>query len=251
VFTRLGSKLFVSTGLLLLTCASCSAPSASHRSLPATTQHRSIVFGPRKFTVTGISLAYGTWLTIGLHPTTEPIRLQATTAVPLEVCPAGLDGEIAGNTSWPASFGFLSCMALAGSGVAMLPATDGTTHVAFAIRLVAMVGEAPLTLQLSYSATDSFVEIIPPVAGVRTDMTVTITPRSGTTGAQTNLVGQLRSAPGYSVAVRQSGRHVTKPSPCDFGSEVPCVGPVTPSEPVRVHLTGPGMPSVVLSLAWN
>ncbi len=201
--------------------------------------------------MTGVNLAAGSWLTIGLHPTTEPIRLRATTAVPLEVCPAGLGGEIVGNTSWPSSFGFLSCMGLGASGDAMLPATDGMTHVAFAIRPVAMVGEVPLTLHLSYSATDSFVEIIPPVAGLRTDMTVTITPRSGTTGAQTKLVGQLRSAPGYSVAVTQSGRHVTKPSPCDFGSEVPCIGPVTPSEPVRVRLTGPGTPSVVLSLAWN
>ena len=127
----------------------------------------------------------------------------------------------------------------------------GVTHVAFAIRGVAMVGDVALTIRVSYSATDSFVGIIPPTSGVRTDLSVTYRPRSGTTGAEVNLVGQVRSAPGYSVAVSQSGRELNKPSICDFGSEIPCVGSVTPSGPVEVHVTGPGTPSVVLSLAWD
>jgi hypothetical protein len=124
------------------------------------------------------------------------------------------------------------------------------THVAIAVRPVTAVGEVPLTVQIRYSAEDSFVEIIPPVSNVRTGMTTVYTPHSRTTGAQENLVGLLRSAPGFSVSVAQAGRQITRSSPYDFGSEIPCVGPVTPAEPIEVHLSGPGT-LVVLFLTWK
>ena len=199
----MGTPLLIVSVLLLLGCASCAPPTASPDSpsgtppsssyvAPTTTRARSTEFGPHHFTVTGVRLPAGTWLTIGLHPTTEPIHVHTTSAVPLEVCPAGLDGEMVQNSSWPPSFRFPSCLATDGSGVATLPITDGSTHVAFAIRPVSTVGEIPMTVRVDYAAADSFVDIIPPVAGVPTDISITYTPRSRTTGTQDDLVGSVR-----------------------------------------------------------
>src|SRR3954462_4311355 len=52
--------------------------------------------GERSFSVSGAVLASSDWLTVGLHPTTAPIKVKASGAVPLEVCPAGLDGQLDG-----------------------------------------------------------------------------------------------------------------------------------------------------------
>lgn len=249
------------TLVAVITCACTTATShdattattiTSSASTTTTTSGQPVEFGRRQFTVTGVHLASDSWLTIGLHPTTAPIHLRALAAVPLEVCPAGLDGSIqGGSSSWPPWFHFPSCVRLTGSGTAILPRTDGQTHVAFALRPSAPTGSVRLSVVVDYSATDAFVEVVPPTGTVGTDLTVTYTPRSETTGAVANLVGQVRPAPGYTVAVTQASRALTRLSACDFGSEIDCVGGVAPSVPVAVRLTGPGSSKVVLYVAWK
>ena len=99
--------------------------------------------GTRTFSVEGAVLTSGSWLTVGLHPTTTPIQLHASAGTPLEVCPAGLDGGLS-DTSWPPWFKFPSCIALSSSGAATLPATDGLTHVAFAVKPISGPASGPV-----------------------------------------------------------------------------------------------------------
>jgi hypothetical protein len=81
---------------------------------------------------------------------------------PLEVCPANLDGTISASGSWPASSKFVSCLPLDGAGGAALPASDGNSHVAFALRPLAKALSASVRLTVSYSPADTFVAVIPP-----------------------------------------------------------------------------------------
>ncbi len=205
--------------------------------------------GTRTFSVEGAVLTSGSWLSVGLHPTTAPIQLQASAGTPLEVCPAGLDGGLS-DSSWPPWFRFPSCMALSSTGAATLPPTDGLTHVAFAVKPKSGAAVVPLTLTVNYTPTDSFVEVIPPAGASQTAMTVTYTPESETTGAQVTPVNSVEPAPGFTLVVSQAGRFLTQPAICDFPSELSCVGSVTPGEPITARLSGPAGP-VILNLAWK
>ena len=201
------------------------------------------------FSVEGTVLTSGSWLTVGLHPTTAPIQLRASAGTPLEVCLAGLDGGLSDST-WPPWFKFPSCMALSSTGAATLPATDGSTHVAFAVKAMTGPAVVPLTLTVNYTPTDSFVEVIPPGGGSLTAMNVTYTPESETTGAQDTPVNSVNPAPRFTLVVSHARRSLTQSAMCDFSSELPCVGGVTPGEPITARLSGPAGP-VVLSVAWK
>jgi hypothetical protein len=194
--------------------------------------------GPRTFAVTGVTLAGGNWLTVGLHPTTAPVELHASATAQLEVCPAGLDGGLI-DSSWPSFFKFPSCIPMT-SGVATLPPTDGDTHVAFAIKATTAVAPVALTLTVDYAATDTFVEAIPP-SSASTSLTLTYTPRTSTTAASVSPAGLVTPAPGYTITISQAGRILSQPAPCDFPTEAQeCVGGVTPGELTEVHIAGPG-----------
>jgi len=208
-------------------------------------------FGTRAFQVSGILLSGGDWLTVGLHPTTAPIAIQASASAPLEVCPAGLDGGL-NDSSWPSWFKFPSCEVLSATGTISLPPTDGTTHVAFAIK--AQSASAPLgalRLTVDYSATDSFVEVIPPQTTSNTYMTVSVTPHSATVAASINPINAVTPAAGYSLDLMQAGRALSQIASCDFPTELTsCFGGVVPGGPVAVQVVGQGAP-VVLNLGWK
>lgn len=190
----------------------------------------------------------GNWLTVGLHPTTAPVELHASATAQLEVCPAGLDGGLT-DSSWPAYFHFPSCIVMA-SGNATLPATNGSFHVAFAVKTISAASPAALTLTVDYAATDTFVQVIPP-SSASTSLTVTYTPRTSTTAASVSPAGLVTPAPGYTIAISQAGKVLTRPAPCDFPTEAPgCVGGVTPGELTDVHISGPGS-QVVIYPAWD
>lgn len=225
------------------------ARTATTRALPATTTTFP-VFGYRTLTVSGVLLSSGNWLTVGLHPTTTPVQLHASGTTPLEACPAGLDGGL-DDGSWPPGFKFQRCINLSPSGNATLPATDGGYHVAFAIKAVSPGPLSPLAVSVTYDATDSFVEVIPPATSSQTYLTVSYTPLSVTTGATDTPVNLLTPAPGYSLDVMQAGRALSQMVACDFPTElVSCFGDVTPGHVVSVQLVGHGGP-VVLNLAWK
>jgi hypothetical protein len=204
--------------------------------------------GQRTFAITGVALAEGNWLTVGLHPTTTPVELHASTSEPLEVCPAGLDGGLT-DSSWPTYFNFSTCIVMA-SGNATLPPTNGSFHVAFAVRTVSATASASLTLTVDYAATDTFVEVIPP-SSASTSLTVTFTPRTSTTAASVSPAGLVTPAPGYTLTISQAGRVLDRPAPCDFPTEAQdCVGAVTPGGLTELHIAGPGS-QVVVYPAWQ
>jgi hypothetical protein len=250
--------------VVVFACTSCSQADTESHSPHSTRPHITTTtyaknstttttvpaLGTRTLTISGVLLSGGNWLTVGLHPTTVPVQLRASGTTPLEVCPAGLDGGL-NDSSWPPWFKFSNCENLTPSAVTTLPATDGATHVAFAIEEVSPGSLSPLEVSVTYSATDSFVEVIPPATTSHTYMTVSYTPRSATTGATATPVNLLTPAPGYSLDVMQAGRALTQMVACDFPSELTsCFGGVTPGQPVAVQLVGQGGP-VVLNLAWK
>lgn len=216
------------------------APALAPTTVPA--------IGGRTFSVTGVTLADGNWLTVGLHPTTAPVQLHAVAEAQLEVCPAGLDGSLT-NSSWPSFVKFPSCL-LMNEGQAMLPPTDGNTHVAFAVKAVTGRGVIALALTVTYEATDTFVEVIPPSAR-STALSFVYTPLSSTTSVTVSPAGLVSSAPGYTVDISQAGGYLSQPEPCDFPTEADgCVGPVNPGQPVDVHIAGPGS-NVVIYPSWR
>lgn len=229
------------------------ARSTTTTALPASTTTTTTtfpVFGTRTLTVSGVLLPSGNWLTVGLHPTTTPVQLHASGPAPLEVCPAGLDGGL-DDSSWPPELKFQSCINLSPSGNATLPATTGGFHVAFAIKDVSPGPLGPLAVSVTYDATDSFVEVIPPATSSQTSLTVSYTPRSATTGATATPVNLVTPATGYALDVLQAGRALNQMVACDFPTELDsCFGDVTPGQAVSVQLVGQGGP-VVLSLAWK
>jgi hypothetical protein len=206
------------------------------------------VIGQRTFDITGVTVSDGSWLTVGLHPTSLPVQLQASAGAQLEVCPAGLDGSLT-DTSWPTFFKFPACIPVT-SGRAMLPPTNGGTHVAFAIKTPSNTAPVTLTLTVSYAAADTFVEVIPP-SGPSTSLSVSYTPLSTTTGATVTPAGLVTPAPGYTIAISQAGRLVNHSVSCDFPTELPsCVGPVVPGQLTQLHVAGPGS-QVVLYPTWK
>jgi hypothetical protein len=210
--------------------------------------------GPHDFTVAGVRVSSTGWLTVELHPTTAPIQLRATSTSPLEVCPANLDGTISGSGSWPPGFKFVSCSPFDGAGVATLPPSDGSFHLAFAVRPVATAGSASVTLAVDYSAVDTFVAVIPPVATGNLDMTVTFVPGSSTIGDVVTPEGMADTvaAPGFVATARQGDQTLSSPAACDFATELSsCVRGVVPNEPLSVNVGGPGAAKVDVSLAWK
>lgn len=235
----IGQKASSSTSVPPTSAVTTTSPPPPPATVPA--------IGPRSFAVSGVTLVWGNWLTIGLHPTTAPVTLQANTAASLEVCPAGLDGGLT-DSSWPSFFKFTSCLAMP-ADTATLPPTDGDTHVAVAIR---STGSTPVALAVTvdYAAADTFVEVIPP-RSASTSLRVTYTPRTTTTGATVSPAGLVTPAPGYSLVITQAGRTLSTAAPCDFPTEAQeCVGNVTPGQPAQVQLAGTGS-QVVLYLAWD
>jgi hypothetical protein len=224
---------------------------------PATTAapKGSLDIGPHPFAITGVSVSSVNWLTVDLHPSTLPIQLHATSTAPLQVCPANLDGTISvSGSSWPSRFNFLSCLPLDGAGNATLPASDGTYHLAFAIRPTAASVAASVSLTVSYTATDTFVAVLPPTTPGNTDMTVTFVPESTT--IEDNIAPQGLSdaapAPGYVATATQDGRSLSSPAACDFPTELDsCIGGVVPDTALAVKVSGPGASKVTVSLAWK
>jgi hypothetical protein len=262
--TALTRQRILSSALVLLAVAStisgCTSRSNAAKAPKQTSTTTTVAspsdqpVGPRQFTITGASASFANWLTVELHPTTEPIRLQAMSTSPLEVCPANLDGTISATGSWPASSNFVSCLRLDSAGGAALPASDGNSHVAFALRPLEKAFSASLTLTVSYTAADTFVAAIPPTGNGNVDMTVTYVPGSSTTGAVVSpeAMADTVAAPGFVVTAAQADRTLRSPSACDFPTELSgCIGEVVPGTPLSIHVSGPGTAKVTLSLAWK
>jgi len=256
-------RIFLCAFVLLVVGSSISDCTSGSNAAKASKQHSTTTavaspsdqpVGPRQFTVTGVSASFANWLTVELHPTTEPIRLQAMSTSPLEVCPANLDGTISASGSWPASSEFVACLPLDSAGGGALPASDGNSHVAFALRPLEKAFSASVTLTVSYSPADTFVAAIPPAGNGNVDMTVTYVPGSSTTGAVVSPEGRADTvaAPGFVVTATQADRTLRSPSSCDFATELSsCIGGVVPSTPLSINLSGPGTAKVTLSLAWK
>ena len=135
------------------------------------------------------------------------------------------------------------------SGSATLPPTDGGTHVRVRLEAVSNAAPVALTLTVTYAATDTSVEVIPP--GSASSVTVGYTPESTTTGATVTPVGLVTPAPGYTLVISQAGGIVSHAEACDFLTELSeCVGPVTPANWPRCTLPVPA-DAVVLPPTWK
>jgi hypothetical protein len=188
--------------------------------------------------VHGVELVGRDWLTIALHPDRQAVRVRISPTNPVEVCPASVDGGIGfANSSWPKWFHFRSCERLDSTGAAMLPVTDGRVHVAFGIQAVDGRSSGPFDVTVTYAAEDSFMMVIPPVVSA-THAVVSFVPQTATVGAQPYDMPSFGTASAFRMHVAQQGRPVRKVADCDFGSEIGCVGPVTPNLPVTVALAG-------------
>lgn len=215
---------------------------------PTTAELPPQVLGPRVVTITGTVISTSSGLTIGAHPTSVPMQLQATSTVPLEVCPATING----GGVWPQSR-FTSCLPFDGSGHAVLPATDGFYHVTFEVRSVGTGISTTPTVTLSYTATDSYFAIVPPAA-TDTRMTIAYVPGSSTTGTSVSQSGIAYTvlAPGFVLSVTQNGQTLSSSEPCDFLTEfTSCIGGVDAGQPVSVTVTGPSNETVQVGLAWR
>jgi hypothetical protein len=138
--------------------------------------------------------------------------------------------------------------------VATLPPSSGGFHLAFAVRPVDSAAIASVTLKVNYSATDTFVAILPPSAEANVTMTVTYVPLTSTTKATVSPAGMADTvrAPEFSVAVTQGAVTLISPTACDFATEADsCLGGVVPNQPVSVNVSGPGTSKVELALAWQ
>lgn len=250
----LSTGVFVAVAALLGACqgehsaTKQNSTKTSRSSLPISTPDVAAL-GERTFVVHQSRVEPGTWLTVGLHPSPSPVRIRVTGSEQrMEVCPATLDGDI---SAWATPFAFSSCTRLDASGQAQLPATDGATHVAFAVRVLDERQVRSLDVAVGYKATDSFVEVFPADAPTE-DLTVTFTPRSLSVGAHAYVLPGYLSAAGDVIRLSQEGRSVRAPTRCDFGSEIDCVGKVTPNQSVTATLIGrrPKTGRLAVFLAW-
>ena len=234
---RLSASVLIVVAVLVSGChgervAPHATAGSPRPSSPSTTgSARSRPFGERTFQIHGVRPAEGTWLTIGLHPGLTPVQIRVTPVSAIEVCPASLEGGIGTAAgSWQH---FPSCKHVDASGRVQLPATDGDTHVAFAVRALNARQGPIVDVSVSYEAKDSFVEIVPPeVVTARTS--VTFTPHSSTAGAHAYSVPGYGEAPETVISMSQDGRFLRTVAHCDFGSEIGCDGGVTPNQPVTV-----------------
>lgn len=219
---------------------------------PTTRPMRTGPFGARTFRIRSEGLRNGAYLTIGLHPTPVPVRVQVTPVQPMQVCPATLDGVVGPPaSSWPMWFHFDSCIQANPSGYASLPATDGNFHVAFAISPLTATPTADITVSVSYSAEDSFVWVVP-AGGKTARAAVTFTPHTATAGAHAYTTPGFSTASGVQIVMSQRRRAVLSAKHCDFGSEIACLGDVKPRTPVTVKVAGPSTTNARLAiyLSW-
>lgn len=193
------------TVVVLLLVTSCSSGSVSHPSahppakpsgqsasttvaFPTTTTVFVARPGKRVFSIQNVALAAGESLTIALHPTEVPIGVAVSATMPLDACPADLDGGVVpvGSHSWPSGSGFMTCLPLDASGRIALPSTNSRSyHVAFALR--ARASGTVRSVVINYSYEDAFLEVVPP-PGRADGMTVSFTPLSSTVGVDANLL---------------------------------------------------------------
>jgi hypothetical protein len=237
VGTRLSTRVLVVFAVLVAGChrgpaAATSTAGLTRPSIPSTTRPvQSGSLGERTFQIHQVRLAEGTWLTISLHPGLTPVKIRVTPVSAIEVCPASLEGGIGiAAGSWPH---FPSCRQVDASGRVQLPATDGATHVAFAVRALDARRGRVVEVSVSYEAKDSFVELVPPEV-VAAGTSLTFTPHTSTAGAHAYSLPGYREAPDIVISMAQRGRFLRTVAPCDFGSEIDCVGGVTPNQPVTV-----------------
>jgi hypothetical protein len=254
---RLSTDVLVVFAVLVAGCHAGSAsttstsPPTSRSISPTTVEAGSGSAGQRTFQIHQVRLVAGTWLTIGLHPGVAPVQVRVVPGQPIELCPASLDGVVnATSGSWPPQFHFRTCRKVDGAGRGQLPATDGDTHVAFAVRALDAGRGRVVDVFVGYDAKDSFVEIIPPHASLAQG-SVTFTPHSATAGAHVYTLPDYGSSPDGAVTMFQHGRYLRTATKCDFGSEIECVGGVTPNEPVTVVFGGrTSNGTLALFIAW-
>ena len=154
------------------------------------------------------------------------------------MCPASVDGAIGyANSSWPKWFHFRSCERLDSTGAVTLPVTDGRVHVAFAIQAVDGGASGPFDVTVSYAAEDAFVLVVPPVVSAA-HAVVAFFPQTRTVGAQPYAMPGFGVASNVTLQIDEQHGPVTKVTDCDFGSEIGCVGAVTPNRPVTVTING-------------
>jgi hypothetical protein len=230
-------------------CSSSSAPSRASSTTAseitstsrAPVSRRLPAWSRRTFAI-HIVLQRGAAVAIGLHPNPEPIRFELSRPVPAEVCDAQVtDGTIEEQAS---------CTAFDAAGRASIPTTGGG-HIAFAVRTRSNRA-VEITVTVSYAAEDSFVLVVPP-AGSINGMTVGFTPRTATAGANAYLLAGYRPAPTIDLAMRQAGRVIHDPGPCDFPAEIDCIGHVHANQPTVIsaaaRVTGAGKPA--LYIVWR
>jgi hypothetical protein len=232
-----------------VTCSSASNPKDTKPLSRTPDTTTTVWMASRRFTVNAATFRGNDWWTIGTHPAAVPMHVDSSSP-DLSICPITLDGAARGSrealgTGWPSETGFRSCLDLQPSVGTTLPPTDGSWHVAFAVRSAASQVVAALTVK--YAAADAFVEVIPPP---RTEATIVITPTSATVGAHAYRLPGYLPATNVRLALRQSGRVLVRATPCDFPSEIDCVGDVTSGRPVTVTLHQ-GDDRTALFIAWK
>ena len=246
-------------GLLVIAGAGCS--SAGDGAPPAragttlTTPGMSTVptalpGGATSVVIAGISLRAGQQIAVAFHPAAVPVVL-ASSADGLEICAVDNDGlASAESPAWPAAPRATGCAALAESKPVGLRATDGVSHVTFAVRAVDDVESTEVTV--TYVQADSFFGVLPQ-PGVLVEMSVRVTPTAQAVLAVPFDFPSYATSAVTSLSVTQADTPVTAATPCDFASELnECLGPVQAGVPVdiRIHQAGNGAPQIVY-LAWG
>lgn len=238
--------------LLVVLAFAAAACSSVHHNTPRPSVPSAVVLGPRTFELETANLPTGMWLTVALHPSAMPVSVHVSPSDATQICPATLDGDIGPPAaSWEPTRAFDKCRPPGRSGSVELPAPDGKSHVAFAIRSSASRPRL-LEVQVSYSAVDSFVLVTAPRGS---GVTASLTPQTRTVGvAVYGMPGyHAATATGTAVTVRQARRMIGRPESCDFGSEIGCVGPVTHGQTVTISVRDHdyGFVRIGVYLAWS
>lgn len=255
--------IMTAAAVLLLSCSSersvPDGPAATVTSttfdLPRTTApvEPEAETGSTRVIVDDVSLDAGQHLAIAFHPDSSPARVWSSSST-LDVCPAGLDGTVEGS-SWPPWTPFESCEQLGVDGL-LLPAADGSSHLAFAFRANEDVDRTRLIVD--YTRTDGFFAVLPPI-GSATDLEVTFTPGSSTIAVVALDLPNQSPSQTAQTEIRQGEATIDAAATCDFlgaahatGQDEDCLGPVTARAPVTVQLHAPGTGDlqVMLSLSW-
>jgi hypothetical protein len=193
-----------------------------------------------------VPLAAGQGISIGLHPSEDPIRLRANASMPLTVCPDG-NSDIGTGLSWP-SRRFSECLRFTQDEWLQMPSSrTAGDHLGF--RIVAGQSGAISSLIVSYQRVDPFF-IIVTSSSVMTAMTSTFTPAG--TSAAVGLYSDQKSSPASQIAVTQAGNAKPEIGPCTFLSEASeCFLGLVSGQPVTVRvLQAPADRTAVLGFSW-